>query len=186
MSGRFSPRDVFRGLLDGLRFRRQDEGNERPDVLSILVLFGLPTLAALGVVCFGIQFTGADQILAGAALLCGSLMAAFAQVASWRERVLARARSVEKVRVRALNEATAHILFCLMVSVVTVTATFILANIELGDHPPVWLTCVAVGASAISAATFLYIGLSIVIVANLLWDAYQHEEDEAEREKLPE
>lgn len=186
MPGRFNPSDVTRGLFDGLRFRRHDATKENRDYWAMVVLFGLPLVAAGLIFWFRIQFTGADQILAGAALLCGSLMAAFAQIASWRERALARDRNVEKIRVRALNEATAHILFSLMISVLTVASTFALANIELGDEPPAWLTWTAVSASAVSGATFLYIGLSIIIVANLLWDAYQHEEDEAERENIPE
>lgn len=186
MPGRFNPSDVTRGLFDGLKYRRHDAEKESYDKVAIAVLFGLPVLAAGLIFWLQLQFTGADQILAGAALLCGSLMAAFAQIASWRERALSRDRSVEKIRVRALNEATAHILFSLMISVLTVASTFALANIELGDEPSAWLYWSAIGASAVSGATFLYIGLSIIIVANLLWDAYQHEEDEAVRDNIPE
>lgn len=185
MLDRFNPSDLIQGLASGLRKRRHlhdEDSEEKADWSSRIILVGLPAAVAVLICVFRWEFTGADQILAGAALLCGSLLAAFAQIASWRERALARNRRVEDLDVRALNEATAHVLVSLMVSTGTVVATFVLANLKLDEDSSDTLRNVAVGASAVSGATFLYIGLSIIIVANLLWDAYNNEERNARRE----
>ena len=84
MLDRFNPSDLIQGLASGLRKRRHlhdEDSEEKADWSSRIILVGLPAAVAVLICVFRWEFTGADQILAGAALLCGSLLAAFAQIA---------------------------------------------------------------------------------------------------------
>ncbi len=180
MSERLDPGPLIRGLLEGLRKRRQS-GDESSDLRARLVLFGFPIAVGVAVGSFQVVFSAADQFLAACALLAGALLTAFAQVASWRERILSRHRSVDQVDVRALNEAAAHILVSLLVSVVATIAVFILANLDL-RCPSLATHVVSCALSAVGAAALTYIAISLLIVVNLLWDALVNEQREAERE----
>ena len=143
----------------------------------------MPLLVAAVLGSLGVEFSHADQLLAGAALLAGALLAAFVQIASWRERILARHRRVDGVDVRALNEAAAHVLVSFLASLAVTIFVVVLANIDL-YCAPVWVHVVDRVLSAAAAALFTYIIVSLVIVVNLLWDAFQNEQRESEREGL--
>ncbi|MHA7190520.1 hypothetical protein ACX80N_09555 [Arthrobacter sp. MDT2-16] len=177
MSERFDLRPLIRGLSDGLRNRRADAEMEVPDVWSRIVLFGIPALILVLMVAFRVELTHADQLLAGAALLSAALIGAFAQIVTWRERILRRNREVERVKVRALNEAGAHVLVSLVMSVVVTAAVFVLANLNL-TCVSLYVHLIAWILSATSAACFAYVALSLIIVANLLWDAFEREEQD--------
>lgn len=184
MSERFDVRPLIQGLLSGLRKRRVNEDNEVADIPTRLLLFGIPSTVLLAMLSFRVELENSEQLLAGAALLLGALIAAFTQIVSWRERVLSRNRETERVKVRALNEAGAHVLVSLIMSVVVTVCVFILANlslhcVELYVHVFAWVL------SALSAGSFAYIALSLVIVANLLWDAFEREEQDIADENLP-
>lgn len=180
MSERLNPRPLFVGLLAGLRKRRVSD-DEPPDRSARWVLFGVPVLVGAAVGGFQVVFSNADQLLAACALLAGALLTGFAQIASWRERILYRHRAVDDIDVRALNEAAAHVLVSLLASVVAAMAVFVLANLDL-QCPPLLVYIAACVLSALSAGALVYVAISLLIVVNLLWDAFQNEQREAKRE----
>lgn len=180
MSERLDPRPLMSGLLDGLRKRRLS-ANEPVDHAARWVLLGLPIAVGLAIGGFQVVFTQADQLLAACALLAGALLTGFAQVASWRERILARHRDVDEIDVRALNEAAAHILVSLLVSVVAAITVFALANLDL-TCPPLGVHVWSCVLSGLSAASLTYVAISLIMVVNLLWDALQNEQRESKRE----
>lgn len=184
MSERFDVRPLIKGLLEGLRKRRSKESDEVADIPTRSVLFGIPAAIFLTMLAFRVEFANSEQLLAGATLLLGALIAAFTQIVSWRERILTRNRETERIKVRALNEAGAHVLVSLIMSVIVTASVFVLANLtlrcaELYIHVIAWVL------SALSAGSFAYISLSLVIVANLLWDAFKREEQDIADENLP-
>lgn len=184
MLDRLSPRTVFRGVLSGLR-KRSPDGREKRDVGARLVLFGVPLLVAAAVIATQTVVDKAEVALAAAALLVGALLAGFSQVASWRERVLARATTRDSVRVRALNEAGALILFSIHVSVLASVAVFVVSMIgSPGDDSPVRWPLIVLGS--VGPAALAYVALSLVFVANLLWDAFVNDEEDVEQENLRE
>ncbi|MGY4859520.1 hypothetical protein [Cryobacterium sp. AP23] len=180
MPERLDPRPLIGALVEGLRKRRLS-GTEPADVPTRVVLFGLPLIVGGLVFGFGLTFTQADQLLAACALLAGALLTGFAQVASWRERILTRYRRVDEIDVRSLNEAAAHILVSLLVSVLAAIAVFILANLNL-QCPTVAVDLWARALSGLSATCLSYVAISLLIVVNLLWDALQNEQRETQRE----
>jgi hypothetical protein len=149
-----------------------------------LVLFGVPVLGAAVVSVLRIRLGGADQLLAGTALLAGALLTGFGQIAAWRERLLQRPVIVGGSRIRALNEAVAHILVCLLMSLVATSCVIVLANLDLTDARA-GVIVVEVGFSAVAIAAFTYIFISLIIVVNLLWDAFREEEIDAGKQGLP-
>lgn len=173
MPGRFDLRPLARGLGTGLR-RRQVLGAEPVDRRARRVLVITPTVVFVAAIALGLELSKADQLLAGTALLVGALLTAFSQVASWRDRLLARERKVDAVHVRALDEAAAHILVSVLLSGFTAVLLVVLANIDsdvaLAHQTLLWLVRIL---SSLSVACFSYLALTLIIVVNLLWDAYQ-------------
>lgn len=180
MSGRFDLRPLIRGVGSGLRLRRA-RGTEPADRKTRGVLVAVPTLIFLVDVVVGFGLPKADQVLAGTALLIGGLLASFSQLAGWRERLLDRERAVDGRRIRALDEAAAHILFSIVVSVCATLALVVVSNLDVIADSPSWLKVCARVLGAVGAAGFAYLALTMVLVANLLWDAYQEVGDEPGR-----
>jgi hypothetical protein len=182
MLDRLNPSSVLTGVLAGLR-RRSRTGEEKPDIAARVVLFGLPFGVAVALILSRTIIANAEVVLAAAALLVGALLAGFSQVAGWREKVLERRRSVDKVRVRALNEAGALILMSIHVSVLASVAVFVVAMVEL-EHAEEWIRCVTVVLSSVGPAALAYVALSLVFVANLLWDGFVNDQSDVERDGL--
>lgn len=183
MLDRFNPRPVLRGVLAGLS-RRSSNDDERPDWGARFALFGIPTVVAGVLIASQTIVDEAEIMLAAAALLVGALLAGFAQVAAWRERILARGRKVDAVRVRALNEAGALILMSIHVSVFAAVAVFFLALMDTKNiTPPQSWVAVVLGAAGPSALA--YVAMSLVFVANLLWDGFVNEEADSARDNIP-
>lgn len=184
MLERLNPHRVLTGVLSGLRRRSHAEA-ERADVGARLVLFGVPLAVAVALVCAQAIINEPEIILAAAALLVGALLAGFSQVAGWRERILERGRSVDKLRVKALNEAGALILMSIHVSVLAAAAVFGVSLISFDPETgPNWLRWVTIVLSSIGPAALVYVALSLVFVANLLWDGFTNEQNDIERESL--
>jgi len=137
------------------------------------VLIVVPIVVFIAALALGLELVKADQLLAGTALLVGGLLTTFSQVATWRERLLARERKVEAIHIRALNEAAAHILVSVLFAGFTAALLIVLANIDTNmalAHPALrWLVRIL---SALSVACFSYMALTLIIVVNLLWDAF--------------
>lgn len=186
MLERFSLRSLRRGVSDGLRLRQRDPSKQEvEDFPTRLVLASGPILAAALVARFDVLLPF-DQLIGATALFSGALLVGFSQVAAWRERLLQRQRQVDAVDVRALTEAAAHILFSILVSLVAVTALAVVAyTAALPASQETWLTLLASrGANGVAAGALVQIGLTLVIVVNLLWDALQKEERDAQKRSL--
>tara|TARA_R110002124_G_scaffold170534_1_gene338022 strand:+ start:1622 stop:2092 length:471 start_codon:yes stop_codon:yes gene_type:complete len=147
---------------------------------------GVPLLVIVVSVGLQLRLPNADLLLAAAALLVGALLTAFAQIATWRERLVASGLETMSVRIRALDEAAAHVLSSLLMSVASAVAVLLVAVASSAHLPSylVWvdgsvlevLQAVRVGLeialTAIAGAAFGYVAVSIVIVTGLLLDAY--------------
>ncbi|MFT2712338.1 hypothetical protein [Clavibacter sp. Sh2126] len=181
MLDRIAPRGLIKGVLSGLRKRSRFEP-EKADIGARLALFGLPCAVAAALILTRTILVNAEVILAAAALLVGALLAGFAQVAGWREKVLGRRGTGSQIRVRALNEAGALILMSIHVSVLAAVAVFCVALLNLEDAAE-WLRWVAILLSSIGPAALTYVAISLVIVANLLWDGFENEQTDVEKEK---
>lgn len=182
MLDRFNPSRLVKGALNGLS-RRTHDGKERPDFAARAVLVGVPLAVAIALVSTQMVINEPEVILAAAALLVGALLAGFSQVAGWRERILERGRAVDKVRVRSLNEAGALILLSIHVTVFAAASVFGVALISLPTEND-WVRGVAVILSSVGPAALTYVALSLVFVANLLWDGFTNEQADIERDQL--
>lgn len=180
MASRLNPQKLFQGVLAGLRHRREDIAAEKPDWVTRIVLVAVPILVGGGMIWLRFEVQAPDQLLAGAALLAGALLTGFSQVAAWRERILTRD---EQARTRALNEAAAHILFSLLAAVFIMTLVVLLVVIP-GCGLPDWVSGLRIWLGAVAVAALAYVGLTLLIVSNLLWDAFNFEQEDAERENL--
>ena len=198
MAGRFSLKPLLRGLIQGVRHREEGKSTtEKTDVVAVCVLFGVPAATLAATLVLQIELVRSDQLLAGAALLAGALLTAFAQVAVWRERLLGRLSGTHASQIRALNEAATHILVSLVSVIVATVAVVLLGSID-STSLPVWMDWLpgllhwaeggrhwtGVILSALAAAAFAYVVVSLLIVVNLLWDAYGEEQKDSKRESL--
>ncbi len=164
MPARLSPRPLFAELIRGLRLRR-NIGIEPEDRLTKFALFGIPIALFFACLVAGISLPKGDQLLAGGALLVGAFLASFAQLAGWRERLTARSRKVDGAEMRAIDEAVAHVLVSVLASVVLCGSLVVETNVST--------PFVAVPASALAVALLTYLGLTLLVVVNLLHDAYR-------------
>ncbi len=177
MVARFDLRDLYHGLTDGLRKRREQDEHEPPDVAARVLLVAVPILVGVSAGLVGPLEVG-DALLAGVALLIGALIAGFTQVAAWKDRLQARGRATDAVAIRSLNEAAAHILIAVVASVFgTATAIVSMASSSI-ECPPLWLIVLTRIVVGLSAASFAYIALTLVIVVVLLWDSFMRPEEE--------
>ncbi len=173
MPGRFDPRPLLRGVGQGLR-KRRDTGPEAPDRKARAVLLVLPLAAAGIAAASGFVLPHADQFIAGAAVLVGALFAAFTQIASWRDRLLMRRNQTDGVDLRALDEAGAHVLFTVVVSLVATANLVVLANLDIDqEDPSLPYATVLTTLTSVGVGAFTYMNISLFVVVNLLWDAYE-------------
>jgi hypothetical protein len=173
VAGRFDLRPLLKGVGRGLR-KRRDTGPEAPDKRVRGVLLALPLAAAWTTAAAGFVLPHADQFIAGAAVLVGALFAAFTQIAAWRDRLLARGNQTDGVDLRALDEAGAHVLFTVVISLAATADLVILANLDVEQKDPSLAFSILLrGLTAFGVGTFTYMTLSLFVVVNLLWDAYE-------------
>lgn len=212
MPGRLDPRPILSGAWEGLRQRRA-KLPEPPDWSTRIILVALPLLAGGAIAVLGVTLNHADQLLAGTALLTGALLTGFAQIVSWRERVIRRHREVDASQLRTLSEAAVLILLGVVVSIVAAAIMIALSNISVssldsetvqrvaptplatlsptGTAGAVPAAEVGIGGmvavrilSSLAVATLTFVALSVLIVVNLLWDAFITEGAELNREQL--
>jgi hypothetical protein len=170
MAGRFDLGPLFRGVVDGLR-KRRSSGEEPADLRARAVLLGVPVAAGIVVGFSGTTLPAADQFLAAAALFLGALLTVFGQVVTWRDRLAQRLVRTDRLDERALDEAAAHILLAVLITLITAIALVVRAN--LGENPCEGAVNVVARACAVVAtAGMTYLVLIIWLVTNLLWDAY--------------
>lgn len=109
----------------------------------------------------------------GAGILIGALLAGFAMVAVWRDRLTSRHRTTEQVHVRALDEAAAHILIGVLVAMLVTFFLGAAANIDTSRSDNDLLMWIDVVVGGLGIAALAYIAAILFIVVNLLWDAYE-------------
>lgn len=164
MSTRLDPRPLFNALTNGIRLRR-NIGEEPEDRFTKLFLFGLPIGVFFASIVAGLKLPAADQVIAGAALFIGAMLAGFSQLAAWRERLTTRNLKIDGAKMRMLDEAIAHVLVSALAAAWLTGALVVAANSHYG-----WVNVLM---SSIAASTMVYLGVSLLVVVNLLWDAYR-------------
>lgn len=175
MTDRFSLIPLATEAWGSLR-RRASRGHELRDWPAILTLIILPVIAATAVVWQQWTIQNPESLVAGLSLLAAALLAVVPQFASWRQRLTERSKAVEGVARRKIDEAVTHTLLGVVLSVGIAFLAVILANSRYttpyGDKSML-LPWVEVGAGAITAAGGTYLVLTILLIVNLLFDAYQ-------------
>lgn len=174
MTDRFSPVALMRAAWESLR-QRTVVGSERRDWAARLTLLLLPG-AGLGIslwLDWSIRDPGA--LIAGLSLLAAALFAIVPQFAAWRQRLTERARPTEGVARRKLDEVVAHTLLAVVVTVGLTAIAVVLSNISAPAEgsPTVvipWISRVLTGLM-VGGGTYLI--LTMMLVVNLLFDAYQ-------------
>lgn len=172
MSSRFGLGPLLGGLKSGLRKRRRTDA-EPADVWTRAVLVGVPTAGAAVAIWQEWIVTVPQDLLAGIALLIGAELAAFSQLAAWRERLNQRNLGKEIVRRRALDEAVAHVLVSTLAATVAAGLLVAISVIDPGKNPREIVEVSVRAMSGLILGLLAYLALTLWIVVNLLWDAYQ-------------
>lgn len=170
MPGRLDVRPLLAGAMQGLR-RRRVQGMEPADGPARYVLFGLPVVAGAITTSLRVQLNDAGALAGACGILIGALLTSFGTVGVWKERLVARDRDTEKVNVRALDEAAAHILVSVLAAMIALMSLAIVSNAIQSDPGAVreWVVAAFAG---LGVAGLVYLAITLVIVVNLLWDAF--------------
>lgn len=174
MTDRISPIALAKTAWSSLRVRAV-VGTERPDRTARVILAGLPALG------FGVSLwldwlvRDSAALIAGFSLLPAALLAVVPQFAAWRQRLTDRSRKTDGLAQRKLDEAVAHTLLVVVVSIVLAAVAIVLSNITepTPASPSVVLPWVARVLTGLMVAGGAYLLLSLMLVVNLLFDAYQ-------------
>ncbi|WP_030527730.1 hypothetical protein [Phycicoccus jejuensis] len=113
-----------------------------------------------------------SQLTAVFGLMSTAMFAAFALIARWREVLSARTKVVDKIPKRALDEAVAHVLIASLTGISGAALTVVLTVIPT-SAPGTTPHLVAVILTAASLALGTVFFLTLLIIINLLHDAYQ-------------
>lgn len=172
MTDRFSPVDLWRGHIKSLSFRGTAGQPLIADVLARFVLYGVPTALGVTAGVSGFTIKHPDGILAGLSLLIAGLLAVFAQIAAWRDRLTAREASYERSEASdsdSLDEAATHVLVAALASVVGLISLFIGQSTmpAKADGLTGWTCGIVVGICS-------YIALLFCMVVFKLYDTYVH------------
>ncbi|MGN7703646.1 hypothetical protein [Cellulosimicrobium sp. 22601] len=165
---------VFARHWDGLSDPRNGHAG-KPDRASRWVLYVTPVATALAVFVLDVDLSrSAEALIAGFALTAGVLLAAFTQLASWRNRLDERARDrpdSEAPARRSVDAAVAHSLMGVWFSVV---ATVLAVVLNAGAAPArLW--------SALTAASGIYLALMMALIVVSVYVGYESSVDEAVR-----
>ena len=165
---RLNPFYLYRGHWKTL----SDYRKLKPRAAWVLRVFLLVVPVAVGLwfgACNG-ELKSPDAILAGLALLAGALLAAFAQLASWRLRLTQRQKqlpNVERVDRDALDETSAQLLVAAYESALATVALVVAMNVEASSSGAIsgWW---AAGAVALS----IHVVLIFLVAIPRLYSAY--------------
>lgn len=169
MSSRFVAVELFRGHWKGLSDYRQK--NPVADRWTRSTLIALPLLAGGAMFIPGAQLAAPGAILAGVALLAGSFLAAWGQVASLRLRLTERAadfKTAQQVDRDALDETAAHLLVASVLS--GCTALVLVLAMNLAANPATGAVSGPLAAVAVALAS--YVLLVFLIAVPRLYTAY--------------
>ena len=172
MTDRFDITPLVRAALGGMTHRAV-LGKERRDWVALATLTLLPVASAVVSMFFGWRLRDAGSLVAGLSLLGAALLALVVQFAAWRGRLSERKKPSEAVARRAIDEAVANTLLATLTCVALAALTAVLSNISAPD--PTW-TVIPAAAEVLTALIIggcVYLGLILLVVLNLLFDAYQ-------------
>lgn len=175
MTDRFSVLDLLRGHWKGLRNRTYGKTvSSKRDLGAVSVLLGVPLIVLVAALWRGWKLSDSEALLNGVSLLVGGLLAAFGQMAAWRARLTRRrdGRTVSDRPARdSIDEAVAHILWAVFISLVELVLLVIAAN-----------TTDAAGSSPAALSAFIYAAgtyllLLLLLVLPKLYQAYDKAND---------
>ncbi|GIG41932.1 hypothetical protein [Cellulomonas phragmiteti] len=182
MTDRFSPAALVKEAWDSLR-QRTVVGAEPHDWAARLTLLVLPA-AGLGVsIWLDWSIRDSGSLIAGLSLLAAALFAIVPQFAAWRQRLTERARPSEGIAQRKLDEVVAHTLLAAVVAIGLVAIAVVLGNIStpVEGSLEVVVPWVARILTGIMVGGGTYLILTMMLVVNLLFDAYRDANGLAER-----
>lgn len=159
---RLDPRFVWRGHLKGLT---RHPAPDRPDLVARVVLYGGPLVVFITSAALGAKLRQPTGLMAGSALLAGTLLAAFGQLATMRSRLTDRP-GVRQVALDALDETVAHVLMAVYAAIVTAAVLGVATAFSAGAVTG-W------GASAALATGSWLLALVLLIVPRL-YQAYTY------------
>ena len=178
---------MFGAHLRGLSIRQYDEKTtvERPDWAAMGFLYATPALVG-GLSYFAEwRISAVDPLLGASALLVGGLLAALAQIASWRDKLTVRQDQNDRAdapRRDSLDECVAHVLMLLYASSVLVVLLAVSANVASDAEclpvaqsalcQPIPSGTVPLGLSVAVVACGSYALLLVLLVVPKLWDTY--------------
>lgn len=168
MFERFLPTALFRGQFKSLSDYRGKK--VRGAWAERVIVFASPIATYLLLWLNNATLSDPDSLLAGVSLFAGALLAAFAQLSAWRDRLTERAIRYELTESPdrdALDETATHLLAASYMSALTAGLLIISANIasdELGNigGPWAWL----------SAASGTYVFIVFMIAIPRLYKNY--------------
>lgn len=158
---RLSPVPVWRAHLDALTKHPTD----RPDWVTRGVLFGVPAVVGVVAYLFDAQLRQPGALLAGAALLAGTLFASFGQLASFRGR-LADSLDTSQVAFDALDETVAHVLMAVYVAITAAAVLGAATSLSAGPVRGVF--------AALALALGVWLLLLVLLITPRLYQAYTY------------
>lgn len=177
VSSRLNVAPVWHAHWRGLQDRRVNEESLqlvlRADTLARGLSIGIPIIifTAAEAILFALVSPGwrlrpelAAAGMASAGLLFGSLLAAFALLATWRQRVAERDAFDERPLGWMIDEAVAHIMLAVLESVILVLCSIGSLVIPASTVSKI---CTGLGAAALAHMLFLFI-----LVVPRLYSAY--------------
>lgn len=171
MTDRFSPAAVLWAHWKGMTNRHYGSRSSVADTTARVIVVLLPL--TVGVSCYvaGATMQAGAAMLAGVSLLAGGFLAAFSQVASWRERLTeqrAQHEVSDRPRRDALDESVAHIITAIYVCITQAVVLVIALNTadDQGVVHGVW--------AALPYALGTYLVLVIFMVLPNLYETYDN------------
>lgn len=108
---RFLPTQLFLGQFKTLSDYRSSR--IRPDIITRALIFGAPIVIFSVMALLRVTLTDVSSMIAGSAILAGTLLAAFGQLSSWRSDLREQARLLPdemQFDLDSLDETVTHIL----------------------------------------------------------------------------
>jgi hypothetical protein len=162
------PGALFRGQFKSLSDYRQVK--TRHSWIEIIVVYGIPAAALVSMWITNSSIRNPEAILAGVSLLAGSLLAAFAQLSAWRDRLQDRAekfRATESIHRDALDETATHLLASSYASALTAGLLILGMNFSVNPDSSIF------GIFAwLAAATGTYVFIVFLIALPRLYKNY--------------
>lgn len=159
---RLDPRFVWQGHLKGLT---QHPQAHVPDRLARGVVYGGPAAVFVVSLVLGAKLRQPSGLLAGSALLAGTLLASFGQLATMRARLTDK-QGVRQVGLDALDETVAHVLMAVYAAILTSFVLGVATALSDGAVKGI------VAALALASAAWLL--LLVLLIVPRLYQAYTY------------